>query len=513
MLGIPESVRDQWKEIERLIGKIDPMLKSDYVPYSGATGAVDLGAQNLTTTGLGTLGTGRIGDGTATNTFGKLSIVNTSSGASIPAVMLRNESATAGTGTGLAFINTTANITSASSIPFGISATRESTYTTSTLKLLYGDTTWGSLTAGITLFGDGQVKIPGRLDLGDKSSVDTFSAGSIVNISSGASVPAFLCKNEATAAGTGTGIAFTNTTANISSASSIPFGISAVRQSTYAASSLNLLYGDAQWGSMTTGLTLLGSGKVGIGTTTPTTPFHLINTTEQFRIGYDANNYLAITVGEKGRVTFGGAGDENDFNYNRRMGIRIGTPANTLQVNVENSADGVLISHPISTNGLFVGNYFRVAAVSSDAYKKGAIFFERTGSGGVGDLHLATNSSTSSANVSLSDVRLTVKSSGNVGIGTTTPSALLHAISTTEQLRIGYDASNYFNAVVDSTGGVTFDAVGTGALFTFSDTVKASGYQSSDGSAGLTQDVEVRNAAGDGTTTLGFKNGILTSVT
>ena len=42
--------------------------------------------------------------------------------------------------------------------------------------------------------------------------------------------------------------------------------------------------------------------------------------------------------------------------------------------------------------------------------------------------------------------------------------------------------------------------------------VKAAGYKSSDASAGLTQTVTVRNAAGDGTTVLTFKNGLLTGV-
>ncbi len=42
---------------------------------------------------------------------------------------------------------------------------------------------------------------------------------------------------------------------------------------------------------------------------------------------------------------------------------------------------------------------------------------------------------------------------------------------TTEQLRLGYDGSNYFSTTVGSAGGVTFDAVGTGAGFTFSDPI------------------------------------------
>jgi hypothetical protein len=61
--------------------------------------------------------------------------------------------------------------------------------------------------------------------------------------------------------------------------------------------------------------------------------------------------------------------------------------------------------------------------------------------------------------------------------GGTTASAKVHIIKTTEQLRVGYDASNYFNATVGSTGVVTFDAVGTAPEFIFSDTIKATGYK------------------------------------
>lgn len=83
---------------------------------------------------------------------------------------------------------------------------------------------------------------------------------------------------------------------------------------------------------------------------------------------------------------------------------------------------------------------------------------------------------------------------GYVGMGTSSPTARLHIISTAEQLRIGYDISNYYKTTVGSTGGVTFDAVGSGAKFVFSDaleatTVKATtagGFVSSDGSTGFT---------------------------
>lgn len=59
----------------------------------------------------------------------------------------------------------------------------------------------------------------------------------------------------------------------------------------------------------------------------------------------------------------------------------------------------------------------------------------------------------------------------NNGFGTLTPLAQVHIIKTTEQLRIGYDASNYYKTTVTSTGIVQFDATGASAGFQFLDQV------------------------------------------
>ncbi len=65
---------------------------------------------------------------------------------------------------------------------------------------------------------------------------------------------------------------------------------------------------------------------------------------------------------------------------------------------------------------------------------------------------------------------------GNVAVGIAgAPATKLEVRSTTEQLRLSYDANNRLSATVSATGGVTFDATGSGAGFTLSDATSVGG--------------------------------------
>jgi hypothetical protein len=63
---------------------------------------------------------------------------------------------------------------------------------------------------------------------------------------------------------------------------------------------------------------------------------------------------------------------------------------------------------------------------------------------------------------------LFIDGSSNISLGGhTNGSAKLHIIATTQQIRWGYDTTNYSQSTVASNGAVTFDAAGAGASYTF----------------------------------------------
>ena len=110
------------------------------------------------------------------------------------------------------------------------------------------------------------------------------------------------------------------------------------------------------------------------------------------------------------------------------------TPTKKLQVTdgVSGDAGNLLLVNTNDTNGDTASLQFSMT--DSDSFNKAGIFFERTTTQGRGSLHLANNIENNSNNVTKNDARLTIDSSGNVGIGETDPDSKLHLKSASAEL-------------------------------------------------------------------------------
>jgi len=240
--------------------------------------------------------------------------------------------------------------------------------------------------------------------------------------------------------------------------------------------------------------------NLAIGTSSASAALHVIKTTEQLRVGHSANAYAAFTMNSTGAVT---------FNID---GSSASTPSWTFDSKITGQAD---IQVPRQTSAFLIGSNNTISETASGAaYINGQNIRSSISTANqvqkyasVGDaanfiymrydtgFSVHTNIGAGDAVGTLySDVvnrRLLVNLSGNVAIGShSTISAKLHVIETTEQLRLGYDSSNYLSATVGSSGDVTLtpsggDVVIGTALLSFS------GTQQNWTTAGATKSIEL----------------------
>lgn len=223
----------------------------------------------------------------------------------------------------------------------------------------------------------------------------------------------------------------------------------------------------------------------------------ITRTTEQMRVRYDPSNYFTITVGSNGAVALDavGAGAAWTFADNisaaNLSGTNTGDQTITLTGDVTGSGTGSFAA-TIGINKVTLAK-IAVAGASSKLVGSGA-----TGSGAnYAEISLGAGLAMSGTTLSSTVVGLTIgnavtgggasrvlyedgsqnlaASSNFTYDGTTLAigTGNLQITRTTEQMRVRYDGSNYYTTTVGSTGGVTLDAVGAGASFTFNDNIYA----------------------------------------
>lgn len=137
---------------------------------------------------------------------------------------------------------------------------------------------------------------------------------------------------------------------------------------------------------------------------------------------------------------------------NNRVGIGTTTPQKKFHIeHTAGASEGILISGASDTTGHTAGILLRAEGGESDSTfrAKGGIFFERTGTFGVGKLHLANDIGSDNTSATIADARLTISTDGYVGVGTTTPVTTLHVA--------GADGLAYLKLTSDSTGHTASD--------------------------------------------------------
>jgi hypothetical protein len=138
------------------------------------------------------------------------------------------------------------------------------------------------------------------------------------------------------------------------------------------------------------------------------------------------------------------------------------TSANLAIAITDETGSGALV---FGTSPTFTTSITTPLVIGGSSVSSGITYKTTTGAGSTG-AHIFQTGNNGATEA------MRILNNGNIGVGVNNTSSRFHILKNSgDQLRVGYDVANYYTTTVSSSGGVTFDAIGSGAGFTFSDPV------------------------------------------
>jgi hypothetical protein len=226
------------------------------------------------------------------------------------------------------------------------------------------------------------------------------------------------------------------------------------------------------------------TGQVGIGNTNPVAGIHVIGTTEQMRLGYNANNYSSFTIGSNGDLTlsvngtntarfgsvnnefflpttFSAAGDasfSNDIIMTNQTASQIESygpisiiagdfyESNNLTLKTYNSGDIIMdLGRSLLLTNSAPGLVFDVTTAGDQDFWMG-VMTNSTGTTAADTISIGTGSTLGT------NPLLNITGTGRVGIGTTNPTLAFHVVGNGRFTGVGSGTfSNNLNIMADGT--------------------------------------------------------------
>jgi len=180
-------------------------------------------------------------------------------------------------------------------------------------------------------------------------------------------------------------------------------------------------------------LSLDSNGRLGIGTNNPTVPLHIVSSSTTMArfvgsnvgnlyITNDSDNVMTLQASTSTALSFNtsGANERMRIEASGNVGIGTNDPKRPLQI-------GATGSFPISFNGNYPDIHMNTYYESGWRIHTAGFGAKTTFNGATGAFGFSNVASSQSAGATFTPLeRLTILANGNVGIGTSSPSTLLH---------------------------------------------------------------------------------------